>query len=189
MKKIALCLLLFAIGACNNKKEAPDVSKVDVSLVTKRFDEQFFHIDTLKLEQSLSSVQQQYPTFLSLFLQNIVGVDNQQAIKTFYALYKPVFDSAQRIYMDFSPVEKELQQAFKYVKFYFPSYRLPQSLITVIGPMNTREDLARMASGDYSPNFIGPDFIGISLQFYLGANFSLYNTEYFINNVAPLYRS
>ena len=93
------------------------------------------------------------------------------------------------MYKDFSPVEKELQQAFKYVKYYFPSYKLPQTIMTVIGPMNTREDLARMANGDYSPNFIGPDFIGISLQFYLGSNFSLYNTEYFINNVAPLYRS
>lgn len=190
MKKIAFSLLLvFALTNCNNKKDAPDVSKIEVSLATKRFDEQFFHIDTLKLEQSLSSVKQQYPTFLSLFLQNIVGVDNQQAIKTFYALYKPVFDSAQLVYKDFSPVEKELKQAFKYVKFYFPAYKLPQLLITVVGPMNTREDLARMANGDYSPNFIGPDFIGISLQFYLGSDFSLYNTEYFINNVAPLYRS
>ena len=189
MKIIAFCLLLASFVACNNKSETPDVSTVAVNLATKRFDEQFFQIDTLKLDQSLSIVQQQYPTFLGLFLENIVGVDNQQAIKTFYALYKPVFDSAQRIYKDFSPVEKELQQAFKYVKYYFPSYKLPQTIMTVIGPMNTREDLARMANGDYSPNFIGPDFIGISLQFYLGSNFSLYNTEYFINNVAPLYRS
>jgi hypothetical protein len=50
-------------------------------------------------------------------------------------------------------------------------------------------DLAKMANGDLTPNFIGPDFIGISLQFYLGKNFSLYNEEYFINNVVPRYRS
>jgi hypothetical protein len=189
MKKIAFCLLVAVFCACNNKKEAPDVSKIAVNLATKRFDEQFFQIDTLKLDQGLASVQQQFPQFLNLFLQNIVGVNNPEAIKTFYALYKPVFDSSQKIYRDFAPVEKELRQAFQYVKYYFPSYKLPETIIPIIGPMNSREDLARMASGDYTPNFIGPGFVGISLQFYLGANFSLYNTEYFINNVAPLYRS
>lgn len=190
MKKITFLLLLLAsFAACNNKSEAPDVSKIEVDLVTKRFDEQFFHIDTLRLEWSLVAMQQQFPQFVNLFLQNIVGVDSPEAIKTFYALYKPVFDSSQLVYKDFSPVEKELKEAFRYVKYYFPTYKLPQSLITVIGPMNTREDLARMTSGDYTPNFIGPDFIGISLQFYLGSDFSLYNTEYFINTVAPLYRS
>ena len=55
--------------------------------------------------------------------------------------------------------------------------------------MNSMQDFAMMGNGDYTPDFLGPDFIGISLQFYLGKDFSLYNTEYFINNVAPAYRS
>ena len=43
----------------------------------------------------------------------------------------------------------------------------------VVGPMNSIDDMAKMANGDFTPNFIGPDFLGISLQFYLGKNFSL----------------
>ncbi len=189
MKKIALFLLLASFAACNNKSEAPDVSKIDLTLETKRFDEHFFRMDTLKLDQGLSILQEHYPNFLSIFLQNIVGVNNKEEIKAFYASYKPVFDSSQRIYKDFSPVEKELKQAFKYVKYYFPAYKLPETIIPIIGPMNSREDLPRMANGDYTPNFIGPGLLGISLQFYMGSNYSLYNMEYFINNVAPLYRS
>ncbi|MEI9946819.1 MAG: hypothetical protein WDN26_21680 [Chitinophagaceae bacterium] len=46
----------------------------------------------------------------------------------------------------------------------------------VIGPMNSKEDLARMANGEYTPNFIGPDFLGISLQFYW-EKISLYITQ------------
>src|SRR5205085_1175191 len=61
--------------------------------------------------------------------------------------------------------------------------------IPVVGPMNSREDLARMQGGDYTPNFLGPGLLGISLQFYLGRDFSLYSNEYFVNQVAPLYRS
>jgi hypothetical protein len=189
MKKIAFLLLLFALANCNTKTDAPDVSGIKLDLATKRFDQQFFSIDTLNLDQDMARVQQQFPDFMGLYLQNIVGVDNPAAVKAFYALYKPVFDSSQLVYKNFSPVEKELKQSFQYVKYYFPAYKLPETVIPIIGPMNSREDLARMANGDYTPNFIGPGFIGISLQFYLGSNFSLYNTEYFINNVAPLYRS
>jgi hypothetical protein len=75
------------------------------------------------------------------------------------------------------------------VKHYFPSYKLPATLTTVIGAMNSRQDMAQMGNGDYTPDFLGSDFLGISLQFYLGKDFSLYHHEYFIDNVAPLYLS
>ena len=38
--------------------------------------------------------------------------------------------------------------------------------------MNSIDDMAKMANGEFTPNFIGPDFLGISLQFYLGKDFS-----------------
>jgi hypothetical protein len=137
----------------------------------------------------LSGLQAKYQDFLPLFFQNIIGVSDESSIKTFYRLYKPVFDSAQKLYKNFEPVKKQIEQGLRYVKYYFPSYKLPPSVKTVVGPMNSMEDFAMMGNGDYVPDFLGKDFIGISLQFYLGEDFSLYNTEYFINNVAPLYRS
>ena len=75
------------------------------------------------------------------------------------------------------------------MKYYFPGYKTPGNIIPIVGPMNSLNDMAKMSNGDLTPNFIGPDFLGVSLQFYLGKNFSLYNQEYFINNVVPLYRS
>lgn len=185
-------LLLFAavlFFACNNNKNVPDVSGIKIDLAVKRFDQDFFSIDTTAIEKGLSSLQAKYPDFLSLYLQNIIGVNDDRGVKDFYQSYKQVFDSAQKIYADFGPVEKQLEKAFQYVKFYFPDYKTPASIIPVLGPMNSKEDLARMANGDYTPDFLGPDFLGISLQFYLGKDFSLYSTEYFINNVAPLYRN
>ena len=86
-------------------------------------------------------------------------------------------------------VEKEIEEACRYVKYYFPDYKLPTVIRTVVGPMNSMQDFAMTSSGQYTPNFIGQDFFGISLQFYLGKNFSLYTNQYFIENVAPLYRS
>jgi hypothetical protein len=155
----------------------------------ERFDEAFFNIDTLQIDQSMNKVHQAYPSFLPLYLQNIIGITDPAEVTLFYRFYKPVFDSSQRIYKNFEAVKAPLEKAFRYVKYYFPEYKLPSSIIPVIGRMDSRNDLARMANGEYTPNFIGPDLAGISLQFYLGKDFSWYNDQNFINNVAPLYRS
>ena len=191
MKKIFTCLVISSLffSCNNNRKDIPDVSNIKVDLAVHRFDEAFFNMDTVAVEKGVSALQAKYPDFAPLFLQNILGVTDVNGIKTYYRLYKPVFDSSQKLYKDFEPIENQIGQAFKYVKHYFPAYKLPSRVLTVIGPMNSMQDFAVMANGDYTPDFLGPDFIGISLQFYLGKDFSLYNTQYFINNVAPAYRS
>lgn len=191
MKKISLFLLLSAaLAACtNNKKNIPDVSDIRVSLAVQRFDQDFFSIDTLQLNTSLSRLQHKYPVLLGPFLETVIGVTDTSGVKAFFRLHKPLYDSAQTIYADFDPVRSQLEEAFRYVKHYFPGYRQPATIIPVLGPMNSMQDLARMGNGDYTPNFMGDGFTGISLQFYLGGNFSLYSNEYFINNVAPRYRS
>lgn len=189
-KNFSWLFLTLCIVACtNNKKAIPDVSDVKVDLSVERFDEDFFAMDTAIIEKSVISLQSKYPDFAPLFLQNVLGVSDQQGIKTYYRLYKPIFDSAQKVFSDFEPERKQIEQGLRFVKHYFPSYKAPRKIRTVLGAMNSMQDFAVMGNGDYTPDFLGQDFIGISLQFYLGRDFSLYNTEYFINNVAPAYRS
>ncbi len=191
MKKSCLCLLIAALfAACNSdKKNTPDISGIKLDLTVNRFDEDFFHLDTLNMEAGLAGLQAKYPNFTPLFLQNILGVTDVSGIKTYYRLYRPVFDSSQKLYDNFDAVKDQIVKALRYVKYYFPSYKTPSKITTVLGPMNSMQDFAIMGNGDYTPNFLGDDFIGISLQFYLGRNFSLYNTEYFVNNVSPAFRS
>jgi len=190
MKKACLFLLLaISFAACKNKKDIPDVSVIKVNLAVERFDENFFIIDTMEIDKSMNELNRKFPDLLPIFLQTIVGVSDTTGIKTFFRLYKPVFDSSQKIYKNFDAVKAEIEKAFRFVKHYFPGYKTPCKIIPIVGPMNTMNDMAKMANGDLTPNFIGPGFVGISLQFYLGKNFSLYQDEYFINNVVPLYRS
>ena len=190
MGKIGFCLLLvFILFSCNQEDHGPDVSGVKVNLEVQRFDNDFFSIDTNNLEPGLAKLQEKYPEFLRLFMNNIAGISGPEQIRSFYGSYRPVYDSARLLYRNFEPVRSGLEQAFRYVKFYFPDYKLPGEVIPVVGPMNSREDLPRMAGGDYTPNFIGPGLVGISLQFYLGSAFSFYSNQYFVNNVAPVYRS
>ncbi len=190
MKKTSLFLLLaISFAACNSNKDIPDISNIKVNLSVERFDESFFGIDTMQLDKSMNELNGKFPDLLPIFLQTIVGVSDTTGIKTFFRLYKPVFDSSQKIYKDFELVKAEIEKAFRFVKHHFPTYKTSTKIIPIVGPMNTMNDMAKMANGDLTPNFIGTGFIGISLQFYLGNNFSLYQDEYFIGNVAPLYRS
>lgn len=192
MKKHLIFFLASTIiltSCSNDDNDAPDVSGIRVDLDVQRFDEDFFSIDTNAIEPSINRLNEKYPTLLPIYLENIIGVVDAEGIRTYYRLYKPVYDTSQVIYKDFGGIEKDIEQAYRYVKYYFPDYQVPKSIVPVLGPMNSIQDMARMANGEYTPNFLGPGFAGISLQFYLGSGFSLYRNEYFINNVAPLYRS
>jgi len=190
MKKMALLpLIVSLLISCSNKEKGPDVSGIKVTLAVNRFDEAFFGMDTTNIDKSIQVLNSSYPEFLQPFLQTIVGVNDAAGVTSFFHSNKNIFDSAQKKYSNFEPVKKEIENAFRHVKFYFPSYKLPSQIIPIIGPMNSIDDMAKMPNGDYSPDFIGSGFLGISLQFYLGKDFSLYKADYFINNVAPLYRS
>jgi len=188
-KPVFLLLIVSGLISCSNKDGGPDVSGIKVTLVVSRFDADFFGMDTTNIDKSIQVLSRSYPGFLQAFLQTIVGVNDAAGIKTFFRLHKTIFDSAQKKYKNFQPVKKDLENAFRHVKFYFPSYKLPTQIIPIVGPMNSIDDMAKMTNGDYSPDFVGPDFLGISLQFYLGKDFPFYHADYFINNVAPLYRS
>lgn len=61
-------------------------------------------------------------------------------------------------------LEKELQQSFKYVKYYFPQYQLPSKVVAYIGPF----DAPGVAITQYS--------LAIGLQLYAGKNFSFYTS-------------
>ncbi|RYG32015.1 MAG: hypothetical protein EOO01_34730, partial [Chitinophagaceae bacterium] len=150
MKKTGYIFLLIALmcSTCTNKKNTPDISGVKVAVTVQRFDEGFFSIDTNNLEPGLDALQKQYPQLLTPYLESVLGVTDPSGIKTFMRLYRPIFDSTQKLYKNFDPVKKQIEEAFRYVKYYFPSYETPSKLIPVVGPMNSLNDLAKMANGE-----------------------------------------
>jgi hypothetical protein len=194
MKKIiAPALSLIVLISCQNKKNGPDVSAIKSDVQVERFDKDFFAIDSNKVSALLPQLEQKYPSFLSIFVGNVLGLGPMQpnnplvfeGTKRFLHLTQPIYDSVQLVFRNTVWLKKDFDKAFQYVKYYFPSYKTPEKIITLVGPV----DALAQSGSDYTPDFIGQGFLGISLQFYLGKKFSAYNNEYFIGNVAPLYRS
>ena len=189
MKKTGpVIFLAFILFACSNRdKNAPDVSGIKTDIKLLRFDRDFFALDTNNLEAGLEILYQKYPVLTPVFLQNILALDSLTAhagIKRFLGLSRELSDTINDVFRNTNSLEAEFEKGLRYVKYYFPNYPVPD-IITVAGPVDA---LAQNELGP-TPNFLRPGFIGVSLQFYLGRNFSIYQDPYFIDKVAPAFRS
>lgn len=183
MKKVVLPLLIGAIlFSCNNPKKIPDVSSVKISIETKRFEQDFFAIDTTRVAESMKSILNKYPHFMPDFVYNILGLDldsllvpgnaQDKAVRLFIHDYMPVKDSSDIIFKNFSKESNAIKKGMQFVKYYFPQYKLPSTIITFIGPINANFETSFGTQGDIFTNY----GLGIGLQLHLGSNFSFYKS-------------
>ncbi len=184
---ILASILLFS---CNSSDKTPDVSKIKIEITSKRFEQELFTLDSINYTSNLNQLIARYPAFGENYLSTILNTDPAWPedsvavyVKGFTNAYKPVFDSAQKVFRDFGPFENEIKQALQFVKHYFPSYKVQQQIITYIGPLDGYGDI------------LTEDAIIIGLQHHLGKNFSLYRSpmvqeiypEYISNRFEPGY--
>ena len=184
MRKIVICLFTAAFFvSCNGNKNIPDVSSINVKLETRRFEKDFFVIDTSKVAESMKSILQKYPDFLPLFTQNILGLDldsllipgnkEDEAIRMFIHDYMPLKDSAEMLYSNFDDQTKSIEQGLQFVKYYFPKYKIPQSIITFIGPINANFETSFGVQADV----LTTKSFGVGLQLHMGKYFSFYRSR------------
>ena len=184
---ILASILLFS---CNSSDKTPDVSDIKVELTTKRFEQELFKSDTANFTAKFDQLLARYPSFGENYLSTILNADPTwtadsaaKYVLGFIAAYRPVYDSAQNVFKDFTPYEKAIKQALQYVKHYFPAYKDRKQIITYIGPLDGYGDI------------LSDDAIIIGLQHHLGKSFSLYRSalvqetypEYISNRFEPDY--
>ncbi len=158
---VAIIFLSFLL-ACNNAADKPDVSDIKVAVKLNRFEESFFAADTNNLVASIQNLNKQYPDFYPLFSQQFIGSDEPN-IKAFIYYHQFLYDSLKKKYPDLNWLKEDLNEAMRYVKHYFPTYKVP-NFFTYIGPFN-------------SPGIVILDnSIGIGLHQYAGKNFSAYSS-------------
>lgn len=183
MKKfLFLALASIVFISCNNDKNIPDVSSIEIKIETKRFEQDFFAMDTMKVEASMNNLLKKYPHFLPDFIYNILGLDmdslllpgnaQQEAVRLFIHDYRPIKDSAGLVFKNFTKETEEIKKGLQFVKYYFPKYILPKSIITFIGPLNANFQTSFGTQGD----ILTSEGLGVGLQLHLGSNFSIYKS-------------
>jgi hypothetical protein len=190
--RIAFVFLLMAsmLFSCTNGDKTPDVSNIKVELNSMHFEKDLFTLDTANFTANLDILLAKYPSFGENFLATILNADPKWSADSaadyvlgFITAYRQVYDTAQIVFKDFTPYEKDIKQGLQYVKYYFPEVNIPMRVITYIGPLDGYGDI------------LADDAIIIGLQHHLGKNFSLYKSqivqetypEYISNRFEPDY--
>jgi hypothetical protein len=168
MNRWYVVLLMIVSFACSSKRNVPDVSAIRAPVSLQRFEKSFFALDTIKIAESLQELTTEYHGFTQDFLFNILGSSPDAVsrdIPFFIRTYQVMAKDVSAMFPDLNKEVNEVQQGLRLVKHYFPDYRLPEKVITFIGPLNSYGSI------------ITPDGLGVGLQLYLGSNHPLYLTE------------
>ncbi len=192
MKNILLCLLVVLVfQSCKDEKRV-DTSDIKFELEVKRFEQDFFSIDTNNIPAAYNRLYQEYPNFLNDFNANILGIppvtDSSthvvDAVKKFLTDYRPVKDSVDLVFKSVDAIAEQVEDGIRHVLYYFPNYKAPHQLITFIGPMDAYYESSIRGHGDV----ITSDALATGLQLHMGADFSMYTSD-FGRSLYPAYIS
>jgi len=152
---VFLTFTLFLIVSCDKKTKIQEqVEAVEVNLKVVRFDKIFY-------ETPVEDFQAMRTKFSSFF--PVQFPDSVFTNKMTDPLYRELYSEVQNKYADFSPVQSEIEDVFRYIKYYFPEKKTPSKVTTVISEM------------DYESKVIYNDTILlISLDLYLGKDHKFY---------------
>jgi len=185
---ILILPLFFLFASCNNPgAKPPDVSNINVSLHTYRFDTDFYAIDTNHIGESLKKLHSRYPDFLNYYLDTFMafGINGNYSdtglgirkLDTFltYKDYVGLEDTVKKQFPETSEVEENLTQGFRYLRHYYPGSRPPRIFYINSGLSNW-------------PAFpLDSATICIGLDWFLGAQFPYYRSvgvpDYMLSHV------
>ena len=150
----AFLMILCVFFSCDTQKKSTiDVSKISIDYKIKRFDVDFYKAT----KETLQNVKAAYPYLFpesfsdSISLAKIADKQEQE-----------LFAETQKVYKDFSDIEKQLTSFFKHVKYYNPNFKAPD-VVTI------------QSNIDYENRVIYADsLLLISLDVFLGKNHSFY---------------
>src|ERR1700694_4723778 len=166
-------LILLFLCACNSHQGKPNVAGIEVPVQIHRFEQDFFSIDTTRPVASLERLYQKYPSFLPLYFEYLSPVNfivhqngktYAEAVLEYYRNIKPLYDSTQKKFDRLGHMEQDLAKNLRYVKYYFPDYRIPAFYTSVesLNPENPQEIYGTV---------LYHDTLIISLQMFLGKDF------------------
>ena len=176
---LLLTLLSLLQTTCrSDDMEAPDVSHIELDLLIRRFDVDLQQAAQDSLNNGATALRAAYPVFFdSVFLPLMLPGDYERydsALVRAFAVEPSLQEILDTVVQAFPVAEADhdsgwqhdLEQAFRYAKHYFPEAPTPE-VITYVSELS----LGALTYGD--------DYLGIGLDFYLGAGYRGYNYDYF----------
>jgi len=155
-----ICLIILS---CTNKKR-PDISKIKLNIKIERFDKDFGSLNSKTISENAPNLRKKYTWFYDDYMEKIIvaGAANDTAHYTNLRLilqnpdYLELKSTVDKTFPNLQKQEQEINQAFRYIKYYYPKQKLPRVI--------------SFLSGFAVQTPIGNDYIGIGLDMFLGKN-------------------
>lgn len=188
---LTFILISIAFIACKEDKciDAPDVSSIEISVNIERLDKKLYKIPT---KNDLSELLDQNPMFaegflnLSQFPMPFIPIDRYYNLLNSNDI-DSLFIEVDNAFGDMEDIRLEFEQAFRYLKYYFPEVKVPKIQTVVTGIAN---DL-----------YLSDSLIIIGLDYYLGPQgkyqplnipgyiLKRYQKEYMVPQIMLMYSS
>ena len=151
---ILLGVLLVAISCSKESKEKIDVSKIDVTVKIDRFEQKFYNSNL----ETLPELKEKYPYLFpeqnadSVWIQKINDIEERE-----------LYQKSQELFNDLEEEKRQLEDLFKYIKYYHPNFKEPK-ILTLITNLDYQSKVMYVDS-----------LLFISLDMYLGRNSEVYH--------------
>ncbi|WP_162845337.1 gliding motility lipoprotein GldB [Flavobacterium arcticum] len=158
MKKFVLIVaaLVIAVSCKEEDKKESEIAAIPIEKVTiDRFEKKFFG----GTPDDLPQLKSEYPYFFPEGNEDAVWLEMMR--DTFQL---ELYNEVQRKFPTVNGLEKDFEELFKHIKYYYPNFESPKVITLVSDDLQTK---AIYAQG----------FVLIPLSLYLGADNSLYDYE------------
>ncbi|NOY36526.1 MAG: hypothetical protein GXO83_03030 [Chlorobi bacterium] len=164
---LVIILSVFPVS-CKRNPLNVKISGIEVNLKIQRFEQDLFKPEPGVVARKIPDLQDKYGLFLQRFGEIIhIGHPGDPLFAGYLekfisdTLIRDVYLKSQEVFPDVNGLEKKLNKAFRYYKYYFPDKPLPE-IITYI-------------SGFNASLMIDKGFLGIGLDRYLGKTVDYYD--------------
>ena len=171
LKVIVFLLCIFALTACHQSRTyfPKDLETQEVEIV--RFDKALMNVHETTVEHDIKVLYDEYPTFMPLWVEDILGIPSEDTAYLEKALpeflndttygFKQTNAREQAVFEDVTDLQKAISKAFTRIVYLYPETEVPNIYLFV--------------SGFQTPIFFDEELIGIGADMYLGSDYEYYN--------------
>lgn len=125
-------LILIIAFSCGKKEEDcqldPEILDQDLSVEIIRLEDEFFKAES---KEDFEFLMEKYPDFAEGYLGKSLYSSPDSLLSELVSIHRDstlnvLYDSVKVEFLDISDVQKDLENAFKSIKFYFPEFEAPK---------------------------------------------------------------
>lgn len=170
-KYIFVLVCAIMMSACHKGRTyfPKDLENQTIEIV--RFDKDLMNVQQASIKEDIKVLYDQYPTFMPLWVEDILGIPSadtaylEKALPEFLedTLYgfQKTNERERKIFEDVSELEKSFGKAFARILWLYPETEIPTLYLFV--------------SGFQTPVYFSDEIIGIGADMYLGSDYEYYN--------------